>query len=449
MSVFAVYNSADSISAHNLLSMQSEDDIFSEIYTGCTARVKVDSAYFTEEYRGPGKLHKPYMEIIGTVSSIFIESEDQRIFPCGAKELQMMEPQRVRIHYVLSTEELADVVNMGLFTDADDFDVPTNLVGNIIEIPVDIKYTGVYETPIGAVEVLDPDERYTCTRENNYFGIFNACPVSKQIEEEKLESYQYYEKTDYTAVEEAVYTCEDTTEPEATDEYNVEAMREREEEEEEQRNISAVAKLIAAQTAEASERRARVNSSDIHAIADKVRANLDARAKANEASREASLSDAMFGVDGQDTRTVLPEKATYEDFKAAAQAVDAEKVKSEKEADDSRENARTVDRAMDNIALNEGIDDIAGYTDGNQYLDSAQSAETESQRQDKEDEKSGKKAMDTVRKADIAADNKALNEGIDDIAGQGAASSSQSTSAAELIASLEENTPSSDGQQFL
>ena len=62
-------------------------------------------------------------------------------------------------------------MHQGLFSNAGDFDVPTNLVGNVIEIPVAIKYTGIYESPFAAVEVMEPGLVYTCTRDTCYFGL--------------------------------------------------------------------------------------------------------------------------------------------------------------------------------------------------------------------------------------------------------------------------------------
>ena len=176
----AVYNSGK-VAAHSIFANRIDDDVFSEIFTGCFARVTVKNAYFRQTPATPGHLGRPYMEFSGVVDSIFIDPDDQRVFPCGSKELLYMEGQTesVRVRYILSDEEIALLSAKGLFHD--DFDVPVNLIGNVIEIPLAVRYKGIYDSPVASIEILCRDSLRTCTAENYYNGIFNACELSEYI----------------------------------------------------------------------------------------------------------------------------------------------------------------------------------------------------------------------------------------------------------------------------
>lgn len=475
MGVFAVYSLSDSVDAHNILSMQSQNDVFSQMYSACTARLHVESAHFKEEYRGPVKLHKPYMELDGTVGSIYLEDDDARLFPCGAKELELMQPQHIRVHYVLSSEELSDVVRMGLFSDKGDFDVPTNVVGNIMDIPVTIRYTGIYESPFAAVEIMDPGLVYTCTRETNYYGLFNACRVSEEIAAEKLEDFEYYPHKDYSMYEQDSVIVQG---PESVNEQHVEDVpspvpqQDQEQpafaDEDEMKSVSAVQKLIAEHAAEAANRRAAVDTRTAgKAIVDRVNERL--RERAGNEDRSGIVSDMLFGDEQQaDTK---PFKPTYEDFKTAAMDIVAEAEyamvhedelseteESEMEADDVREQSAMTDRAVDNQMMNQGVTDIAGF---NAASDALLQGLTPEQIKEIEDKKSGKAQQRTLRQQDIAADNLAMNQGIMDIAGQGAGNSVENLpvhadsgnalegkllSAADLVSGLSEADDAAPGQ---
>ena len=119
MGTFAVFNLHDDVRGQTVFATHSEDDIFSEIYVSCVARVYVESASWKELYRGPGMLHEPCMELKGKVASVFFEENDQRVFPCGVKELLLKDitsasgfsdssrdyPQQVRFHWHFECSE--------------------------------------------------------------------------------------------------------------------------------------------------------------------------------------------------------------------------------------------------------------------------------------------------------------------------------------------------------
>lgn len=182
-----VYN-RNSKTARTVINTVSAKDIGQEQYY-CTMNVDVKSAYLKESLT-PSGLHRPYLEINGSVSSVFIENDDDRIFPCGSKSMTLSEPQEVRVMYTLSTSELQQLVDAGCYYS--DFKMPENLVGNTMEIPGDITYTCVYDTPVGMVSINSPFNIQTSTAENHYDNFFSTFPVSKQRMEEarKLSSLQ-------------------------------------------------------------------------------------------------------------------------------------------------------------------------------------------------------------------------------------------------------------------
>lgn len=182
-----VYN-RNSKTARTVINTVSAKDIGQEQYY-CTMNVDVKSAYLKESLT-PSGLHRPYLEINGSVSSVFIENDDDRIFPCGSKSMTLSEPQEVRVMYILSTSELQQLVDAGCYYS--DFKMPENLVGNTMEIPGDITYTCVYDTPVGMVSINSPFNIQTSTAENHYDNFFSTFPISKQRMEEakKLASLQ-------------------------------------------------------------------------------------------------------------------------------------------------------------------------------------------------------------------------------------------------------------------
>ena len=169
-----VYN-RNGRTARMILNRVSAEDI-GQSWWYCTLNVDVKSAYLKESVT-PGKLHRLYLEINGSVSNVFIEDNDDRIFPCGSKSMMLDEPEDVRVMYTLSTSELHTLVEAGCYYS--DFKLPENLLGNTMEIPGDIIYTCVYDTPIGMVSVNKPFEIETSTAENHYDNFFDTFPVSQ------------------------------------------------------------------------------------------------------------------------------------------------------------------------------------------------------------------------------------------------------------------------------
>ena len=448
MGTFDVYRMGN-ISTGNLLAIQPKEDIFSCEFVAI-GRVHVSAASFREQYRGPGFLSKPYMEILGEVYSVFIEDDDPTYFPCGSKDLHLKDiqhpngdgtipddPQEVKIRYILNFDEMGQISEMGLYADANDFTVPTNLVGNTIEIPMTIRYIGVYETPIAVVEVLYPEELETDTQTNGYYGIFNACQPSSEVALSKDEGWQWSEKK-HLKEDEVVYG-EEEYQPEAEPEEEEVLTAEDFEDNASYDAVNELFKEHAAQTAHLREK-AKADMSAISTINALVNDKLEREAREATNNRENSISDAIFGVAGEDTRVVERRKATYDDFREAAQKYEAEAAKCNDEVTDK---ARKNDAVYDNLTFNSGSDDIAGYGMNNQssssdsgeqylgdYLDNPLFAAVDGANMSEEDkekakERSGQKSIERARQQDNIADNMAINEayreGVEvDTAGYGA-----------------------------
>ena len=456
MSVVAVHD-YDNLYTKRLFSELNPDRIFSDVYTDVIANVHVESASFEEEYRGPELLHKPYMKMSGTVDSVFLSDSDDRLFPCGAKHLQLMESVNVTVSYYLSVQELTYLTSIGLFSEYGDFDVPMNLVGNNIEIPVIVSYFGYENSPLGAVSVMYADELRTCTRDNYYYDLFTeGCKESVLITEEQKQGYQFYEPYPIYQSEEEIEDAygqpapemdtEKTGEDQKDGEKNV--QRSQYEVMEDEHNKDAVRRLIADDAAKRKELMVAASQATPEDILRRANAYVEERRMEISDQRESSLSDAIFGTEGEDIRNDIDEHMTYDDIKRATETVVQEKF--EADADVVKENARQVDVAHDNQLMNEGIDDIAGGAssmsdpernnagssdsqgDGSFDFDEQPESDTvvpmvassgvmSEQERAVVEEKSGAKTQEQFRKVDVGEDLKAKNEygfGVD-TSGQG------------------------------
>lgn len=445
-----VFNGSN-VSARNLLAMTPSDDKFVEENIPCTARVQVESAHFKQMYRGT-LLSVPYMEILGSIGSVYIEDEN-RFFPCGTNEMNFMQSQEqpVRARYFLSVQELQDLVGMGLYEPG--FQPPANLINNVIEIPVKVTYRGIYDTPCCIVEVQDAFEIDTATHDavidgkqiegNGYEGIFYSCE-KLDITPDRVYGFEdnmtyvrhKIKEENYDKPLDVAPQVETVNEPELSDDELAEI-----------KHIEKVNAQIKDATHKHTSMLEGVDKSDVKSFLHAVKAEAAAQEEANKTEdyygndfwndtpQEEKVKDNSRLSNSYDLLKTMAEKQVQTD----AQLREKEEEKSGKKA---AEVARRTDIASDNMALNEGITDIAGYG-------SSSASETPAQIKEKKDAKSGKKAIENARRNDIAADNKALNEGITDIAGQGAASK-ESRAASDLVANLlkpSNNNPS--GPNFL
>lgn len=424
-----VFN-GQSVAASNLLAQVSNDDKFTETDIPCTARVTVDDAFFKSMYRGTS-LPVPYMEILGHIDSVYIE-DPNRYFPCGTNEMRFMQGQSqdVVVRYFLSNQEITDLVSMGLY-DAG-FKPPANLINNVFEVPVEVTYKGIYETPCCIVEIQNAQELDTTTHDsfvngreiegNGYEGIFFACEKIEGITPDTVygfdsfghnayERHKHIETPEYKSVEEQ---NEVTVEPELSAEELAEI-----------KHIKAVEEQISAEASEHATKISNVDKSNVRAFLQEVKETVKAEDEANAFDDQYASMWSDYDTTNTEQNVSEPARlsASYDLLRDMAKT----KAKAEYDAKKSADAARLVDVAQDNMALNMDANaDTSGF------------GVTDAQLQEKKDEKSGKKAAQVAHNVDVALDNMALNKDANaDTSGFGASDNQHKTTAAsDLLASL-------------
>jgi hypothetical protein len=190
MSVPVYYR--NSAKARDILTRVPSEDIGREDIR-CVMKFLVKDAFWKEQRLSSG-MHRPYLELNGEVQELFIEPDDDRLFPCGSKSLTMDEPQDIRIAWIFNTNQLANLVQKGIYYN--DFEPPEGLIDGIIEIPTDVTYTCVYDTPISMVTVARPFEVVTDSRVNHYDDFVDLFQVSAQRAREETLSELKFETFD-------------------------------------------------------------------------------------------------------------------------------------------------------------------------------------------------------------------------------------------------------------
>lgn len=405
-SAASVFN-RNSPQARDMLAKTPAIDIGITENIPCTMAVKVSKAFFKEQISANG-LHRPYLELQGSVTRMFIEEDEDRLFPCNVKNLILRDPEKVKVNYVLSTSELQNLVDMGLYYP--DFEPPQNLIDNEIEIPGFITYTCIYDSPVSIVEIQNKDNIETSTKDNHYDNIFvEGCEISPQRAAEMLPDFQFsmanfsseYLANKYTPVApKNVYYDDSPSTPESRDilkpnmtEDQTTVNKFKDVLDENNKNIE--------QRANDEKNNANKRNSIVQKLIMKKRARDAAKAEADSFG---------FNTQQDDANNTDTSRFMYDEFKDLVKEV------SDHSDDDTSgsETSRKVDVALDNQALNEGITDISGFGSLSDTSDESKMSAGEKRDYD------AKKSRDALRRADIAADNQALNEGITDIAGQGA-----------------------------
>ena len=411
MATVDVYN-LDSVKARTIFSMAKQEDIL-QTQIICMAKVKIPDvdftsrswAYFDETYQGAGNLSRPYMVVKGSVSEVFIEDNDPRTFPCGAKNLVIKafdaeypdkrEDIPVKIVWKLTADEIAYLYSRGL--GYSDFGPPSMLRGNIIEIPVNIVYKAVYETPICAIRIVDPGRIETSTLYNRYDTIFMNCEVSQELIHEKTHGVAIAFNYDNTIVNEY----------EENVDYQVDEISEEQ--------INAINDIDQEMTDD--EKRDAIISSDIETkMQDAADKDMEAR---DDKDVGFSVMDLLSSIksdiaeqeieDSDDYYAEVPEqKGTLK----LSDRIDMLKAKTTDNSENSSAGADKTDGldTRDDQA-SDTLDDFESFK--NQTL-----SETEASH--KKSEKQARKLQENIRRLDIALDNQALNRGETDISGFGA-----------------------------
>lgn len=440
-----VYN-AKSAAARAIFARKSKDDIL-ETQIECTAVVDVPDSYessgwafFDEEYQGPGQIRRPFLVIQGSVSELFIEDSDNRVFPCGAKRLFIKDFDRdkkeseklnsipVRVNWRLSSDELSYLFSIGLAYS--DFKPPELLRGNKLEIPVNVIYKAVYESPICAVDIVEPDKLETSTLYNRYDTMFMNCEPSQQLIAEK-ENGGVAIKLNYSDIVPIMdFQTEDVSDvieiPDDTPVVQAEEVDpvltpEEMEDEADNAEIRGEVHMAADEYAAIREQQSNVDVSEIlEEIHNEVSSEDEDDGFYDDRRKPGTLrlSDKIamlkaktaekLGEDGSTTGEAVENAEIITDMTnydvSDESTVEHEHAEAEKDAEEQRERMRNIDRVRDNQALNAGIDDISGF------------GAAEVSPDEDEDEDKRKK----IRNVDTALDNQALNSGSSDISGFGA-----------------------------
>lgn len=446
-----VFN-ARSAAARSLFTRKTKDDIL-ETQIECMAVVDIpdgdDSgwAFFDEEFQGGGKIRRPFLVVQGTVSELFIEDSDNRVFPCGAKRLYIKDFNKnddkkdgeirnaipVRVNWRLSSDEISYLFSVGLAYS--DFAPPDLLKGNKLEIPVNIIYRAIYESPICAVDIVEPDKLETSTLLNRYDTMFMNCEPSQELLAEKERGgvavdLNYSDKVavmDFEPedVSDVIEIPDDTPVVSAEEEDPVLTPDEIEEKEASEK-ISETIENISVEYAAMRENSKPVN---VEGVLDDIRREAAAEESDHNSGtfsrksgtlrlseRIAALKARTANLAGDDTNDsgraadnaeVITDMTNYGSDSEKGTKAEREHKKAEKDADDQRERMRNIDRAMDNRALNEGRDDISGFGAS-------------------EGEKDVEEERRKIRNVDTALDNQTFNSGSSNVAGFGSGSGSLS-----------------------
>lgn len=432
----------DSAYARDILSKTSSTDIGQEIVP-CTLKMRIESAFFKEQRLSNG-LHRPYMEINGKVKEMFIEQsgkDNGRLFMCGSPSITVIEDETkggrkdglpLTVNYILSTNELVNLINKGMLFD--DFEMPPELIGGILEIPGNVVYTCVYDTPITAVSVYKAWEIETSTKVNHYDTLFEMWQVSpKRALEEHINfvySFDSFAPPLMPAPESALTDYWDDDLPK---EPRAEYIPERETDTEEAFIKDFENTTIKQSEADTIRKREEVakNAAQRKATIIAIRKAHDdeTERKKRQAAADQDLYAQLSGRTTTDDSEGNSAKMGYDDLvkalaeaEANAAANVAQKIAHSDGSTyfgdgDSSETSTAISRLMDvvqdNQALNAGNRNIAGHGADTTQDTSQMSTAEKAKLHEEESRKKG-------QIVDRALDNQALNEGNTDIAGQGA-----------------------------
>lgn len=457
----SVYNQR-SAQARSLLTKVSDDDKFA-VQVTCSAHVQVEKAFFVEDKSTGGVIGTPYMKMLGKVSDLFIEDYDNREFPCGTKQINLMQDEPVEINYVLSTQEIQQLVGLGLCHKG--FAPPANLEGNVIDIPLNIVYTGIYESPCCVVEIIDSQCINTSTKDNGYAGLFEACQMHPDIMREQEADYVY------APMNESAYIAELAARQQAEEErrraeeeaalaaqaaMDAEPVHEMTEAEKKESEIfdRTVRKVEEVMDNKDAQRDSHDDSFDARKMLDDVQAeagnnNSEEDEFGNLYGSVADTSNSGKTMTLSDKMAILKQKAekwTEEQVKAADETAGNDEFAYE--SDEQEEESETQDETLfgTEAATSTALSDV--------------------DREREKAEKDAKRRREIVRRVDVANDNKLLNEGIDDIAGQTSASDAaekqkhkskpsqgepeeKGSLAQQLLAGVMGNANKSDDSKFL
>ena len=344
--------------ARMLIGRQKPDDVYTVEDIDCIANVRIEDAHFKDMRIDASCFPIPYMEIFGEITDFFIEDKPENAdvyFPCNTKRMNYEKPKRVKFLYAITTEEFALLVQRGLGHPG--FNVPANLVGNSMELPVRIDFTGIYDTYICNVDVKTPMMLATSTAAAGYENIFKYCDFHKDILEEQKSGISFNEAFISSlcgrAADSLGHRASSSLKTMPHDTVTFEDGFTEPTQEENPVQADDVSREIAKEAQIISRKKEQSDSFDVSGILSNV-----ARKKQDD-----SADDSIFinENDKEDNNQPL-DYMSMRDGLREYEMTEAEKEKAaEKSGKKASEIMKNVDVAMDNQALNEGKDDIAGY----------------------------------------------------------------------------------------
>lgn len=423
MHTVTVYNT-DSIKARDILSQVSNDDVLTEMVE-CVGKVYIEQCFFNMERRFDGGLGNLELKILGTVKELFIEDYDDRQFPCSTKNINFTDAEPVMINMQLTAKEKGHLFECGV--DHPGFEPPANMKYNVMEIPMLIEYKGIYESPVCFARIIRPNEIQTSTKKCGYYGLFDLVAKHPDVVREE-ENGGIDINLNKTSPEIRMAAPVKTMLNEKSSEVN-KTLAAAAKEEPVDKSVAAVRETITERMAtkpvnpKASETTVKIYEKSVEEYTEK-----------SNVKDATNVSDIDSGETPQNTDNVIP--YTVRQMDSALYGMLSQNVS---------EHAEKIEQARKdgkNIPFNASLDEDGHVYDGmtGEFGDEDKSlskAEREKRRQ-----------INLARRADIAADNKALNEDASaDISGQGA--SVKKTSAQELLSGIMNTPKSSSGQQYL
>lgn len=425
MHTVTVYNT-DSIKARDILSQVSNDDVLTEMVE-CVGKVYIEQCFFNMERRFDGGLGNLELKILGTVKELFIEDYDDRQFPCSTKNINFTDAEPVMINMQLTAKEKGHLFECGV--DHPGFEPPANMKYNVMEIPMLIEYKGIYESPVCFARIIRPNEIQTSTKKCGYYGLFDLVAKHPDVVREE-ENGGIDINLNKTSPEIRMAAPVKTMLNEKSSEVNKTlAAAAAKEQEPVDKSVAAVRETITERMAtkpvnpKASETTVKIYEKSVEEYTEK-----------SNVKDATNVSDIDSDAAPQNADNVIP--YTVRKMDSALYGMLSQNVS---------EHAEKIEQARKDgkdIPFNASLDEEGRVYDGmtgefGNEDKSLSKAEREKRRQ-----------INLARRADIAADNKALNEDPNaDISGQGA--SVKKTSAQELLSGIMSTPKSSSGQQYL
>lgn len=432
MDTVTVFNT-DSVKARDILAKVSYDDVLTENIE-CTGKVYVEQCFFDAKRRFDKGLFDIELRLIGTVKELFIEDYDDAQFPCGTKKITFTDAEPVMINWQLTAEEQGSLMANGV--NHPGFEPPANMRYNVVEIPMYIEYKGIYESPICFARIIRPNEIQTSTKKCGYYGLFDLVSTHPDVIRERENNgidINLTKTSPELRMEAPMKQIPEVGKTMVADKI----LREKEAAEapKEDKSVAAVRGTIEERMASKSGMQ-KASTETVQLYHESVE-EYDKAADVKDATNVSDIdTDAMpRNADNVVPYTVRPMDSGL--YSVLSQKVEEHAENADKAKKDETGENQLTDAQTDAQAQTEGLADTSAGVE--QEDKSLSKAEREKRRQ-----------INIARRADIAADNKALNEDANaDISGQGA-STSKKTAAQELLGDIIGNQPKqSSGQQFL